>query len=289
MSDGKKGYPYYDMQQLTQNREPVFLNISVGDEGEMEHNHGFYELMAILSGSGTHWINGTVYQVLPGDVFLLDFGDRHYLIPSDQKTEFRWIVLAWVPSWLTVEDPLLLNNKKYNDRASMHITNLLLDSLYEYNMKQQDYIDVIKYQLMAVLKKLKRLPDQPEFTYTDRHRKNLIKRATSYIHENYAQQITLQDIADLLDISQVYLCKLFSEEVGMGAIQYLRKVRVERAASLLLTTEKKVSRIAAEVGFREVKSFFSVFKAQMGITPAAYRKHHKQTKNEDDHDEGSIS
>ncbi|MBE6974116.1 MAG: helix-turn-helix domain-containing protein [Ruminococcaceae bacterium] len=280
MSGGKKGYPYYDMEQLTQNKEPVFLNISVDDEGEMEHNHGFYELMAILSGSGTHWINGTVYQVLPGDVFLLNFGDRHYLNPSDQKTEFRWIVLAWVPSWLTIDDPLLLNNKKYNDRATMHITNLLMDSLYEYNLKQQDYIDVIKYQLMAVLKKLKRLPEQREATYTDRHRKNLIKRATAYIHENYAQQITLKDIADLLDISQVYLCKLFSEEIGMGAIQYLRKVRVDRAALLLRTTEKKVSMIAAEVGFRDVKSFFSAFKTQMGVTPAAYRKHHHQSREE---------
>jgi AraC-like DNA-binding protein/mannose-6-phosphate isomerase-like protein (cupin superfamily) len=283
MSDGKKGYPYYDMEQLTQNKEPVFLNISVDDEGEMEHNHGFYELMAILSGSGTHWINGNVYQVLPGDVFLLNFGDRHYLIPSDQKTEFRWITLAWIPSWLTIEDPLLLENKKYNDRATMHITNLLMDSLYEYNLKQQDYIDVIRYQLMAVLKKLKRLPEQREIAYTDRHRKNLIKRATGYIHENYAQQINLKDIADLLDISQVYLCKLFSEEIGMGAIQYLRKVRVDRAALLLRTTEKKVSMIATEVGFRDVKSFFSVFKTQMGVTPAAYRKHHQQSREEEKH------
>ena len=285
MSEGKKGYPYYDMEQLTQNKEPVFLNISVDDEGEMEHNHGFYELMAILSGSGTHWINGTVYQVLPGDVFLLNFGDRHYLNPSDHKTEFRWINLAWVPSWLTIDDPVLLNNKKYNDRATMHITNLLMDSLYEYNLKQQDYIDVIRYQLMAVLKKLKRLPEQRDVAYTDRHRKNLIKRATGYIHENYAQQITLKDIADLLDISQVYLCKLFSEEIGMGAIQYLRKVRVDRAALLLRTTEKKVSMIATEVGFRDVKSFFSVFKTQMGVTPAAYRKHHHQSREEKNEEE----
>lgn len=285
MSEGKKGYPYYDMEQLTQNKEPVFLNISVDDEGEMEHNHGFYELMAILSGSGTHWINGTVYQVLPGDVFLLNFGDRHYLNPSDHKTEFRWITLAWVPSWLTIDDPVLLNNKKYNDRATMHITNLLMDSLYEYNLKQQDYIDVIRYQLMAVLKKLKRLPEQRDVAYTDRHRKNLIKRATGYIHENYAQQITLKDIADLLDISQVYLCKLFSEEIGMGAIQYLRKVRVDRAALLLRTTEKKVSMIATEVGFRDVKSFFSVFKTQMGVTPAAYRKHHHQSREEKNEEE----
>lgn len=285
MSEGKKGYPYYDMEQLTQNKEPVFLNISVDDEGEMEHNHGFYELMAILSGSGTHWINGTVYQVLPGDVFLLNFGDRHYLNPSDHKTEFRWITLAWVPSLLTIDDPVLLNNKKYNDRATMHITNLLMDSLYEYNLKQQDYIDVIRYQLMAVLKKLKRLPEQRDVAYTDRHRKNLIKRATGYIHENYAQQITLKDIADLLDISQVYLCKLFSEEIGMGAIQYLRKVRVDRAALLLRTTEKKVSMIATEVGFRDVKSFFSVFKTQMGVTPAAYRKHHHQSREEKNEEE----
>lgn len=280
MAETKKGYPYYDLQQLTGGREPVYLNISVDNDGEMEHNHDFYELMAVLSGSGNHWINGTVYQVLPGDVFLLNFGDRHYLNPSS-KTEFRWIVLAWGPSWLTVEDPILLNNKKFNDRASRHITNMLLDSLYEYNMKQDGYLDVIRYQLMAMLKKLKRLPDYPADTYTDRHRKNLIKRAIGYIQENYAEQISLQDIAELLDISQVYLCKLFSEEVGMGAIQYLRKVRVDRAASLLRTTEKKVSRIAAEVGFRDAKSFFSAFKAQMGVTPATYRSHNRQDSSEE--------
>ncbi len=264
-----KGLPHYELDHA----EQVLVHISVDDEGEPSHDHGFYELMAVLSGSGIHWINGDVYKVVPGDVFLLNMGDMHYLTPSDSATQFRWIVLGWSPAFFTIEDRFLLENKKFAIQNSSRISNLLLDALYEFNLKLPEYHDVIRHELMAILTMLKRSAEEPEVSYNGRHRENLVKRAINYIHENYSQPMSLRSIAEYLDISEVYLCKLFSKEVGVGAIQYLRKIRIERAAELLRTTDKKVGRIATEVGFRDAKSFHTMFKSQMGVTPAAYREH----------------
>ncbi len=279
-SNTLKGFPYYDMYRMTKNQEPVFLNVSVNDEGEMEHSHEFFELLAILSGSGTHWINGKTYQVMPGDIFLLNIGDRHYFNPLSQETEFRWINIGWLPDFYQLEDAALLKNKKYTDRVSMNITNLLMDCLYEYNLKQEEYLDIIRFQLMAILKKLKRLTAQEEISYNEKHRRNLIKRATAFIGDHYREPLTLRDIAERLGISQVYLCKLFSDEIGMGAIQYLRKTRIDKACSLLLSTNMRVNDISISVGFADSKSFFSAFKSQMGITPTQYKKHYEKRKAE---------
>ncbi len=279
ISNTQKGFPYYDMYHMTRNQEPVFLNVSINDEGEMEHSHEFFELLAILSGSGTHCINGKAYQVMPGDIFLLNIGDRHCFNPLRQDTEFRWINIGWLPSFYQLENPVLLKNKKYADRVSMNIANILMDCLYEYNLKQEDYLDIIHFQLMVILKKIKRMVSQEETDYNKKHRRNLINRATSFIHDHYREPLTLRDIADWLGISQVYLCKLFSEELGMGTIQFLRKTRIEQACLLLLSTNMRINDISDAVGFADSKSFFSAFKSQMGITPTQYKKRKTDAKN----------
>ena len=66
----------------------------------------------------------------------------------------------------------------------------------------------------------------------------------------------------------------------MGAIQYLRKTRIDKACSLLLSTNMRVNDISASVGFADSKSFFSAFKSQMGITHTQYKKHYEKRKAE---------
>lgn len=270
---------HYALNDLYPPHQDIYLDISKNNDASVEHSHDFYELIAVINGTGTHTINGVTFRVMPGDIFLINYGDKHFFTPDKDDDSFRWLNCIWTPAFITVTDPILLKTKKYNDKFTLSISNNLIEMLNEYNLKQSQHVEIIKYQLYALLLKLKRLAGEDNtISYSERHRKSLIKMAINYINEHYKEQINLNDIANHLTISQVYLCKLFKEEMKMGAIQYLRKVRVDKAILVLMTTEKTIQEISEEVGFSDVKSFFSAFKAQMGVTPALYKLHHKQVK-----------
>jgi YesN/AraC family two-component response regulator len=73
-------------------------------------------------------------------------------------------------------------------------------------------------------------------------------------------------------ISKNYFSKLFKEVTGTNVSDYIQYLRVDQACHLLKTTELKVTNIAFQVGFKDMKFFYEVFKKITGKTPGDYRK-----------------
>ncbi len=102
--------------------------------------------------------------------------------------------------------------------------------------------------------------------------KELIQVSVNYINNNFERDISLRDIARYVFLSPSYFIRVFKEETGMSPINYLLKVRVERAKELLAETDHKVSDIALSVGFSNQQRFNEIFKKHVGMTPLQYRK-----------------
>jgi AraC-like DNA-binding protein len=103
--------------------------------------------------------------------------------------------------------------------------------------------------------------------------KELIHIAVSYINNNFERDISLGDIAKYVFLSPSYFTRAFKEEVGMSPINYLLKVRVERAKELLVETSMKISEIALSVGFSNQQRFNEIFKKYAGTSPLQYKMH----------------
>ena len=99
-----------------------------------------------------------------------------------------------------------------------------------------------------------------------------IKKAIAYIRLHYAENISLEEIADRLDITPEYLSSLFNREVGINFTVFLRDFRLSHAKRLLKGTNKKVYEIAQEVGYPDSKYFNRVFKENVGISPREFRQ-----------------
>ncbi len=99
-----------------------------------------------------------------------------------------------------------------------------------------------------------------------------IKKAISYIRLHYAENISLEEIADRLDITPEYLSTLFNREVGMNFTVFLRDFRISHAKRLLKGTDLKVYEIAREVGYGDSKYFNRVFKEKVGVSPREFRQ-----------------
>lgn len=99
----------------------------------------------------------------------------------------------------------------------------------------------------------------------------IVKR---YIRENYQEDISLSMLAELVNISPVYLSRLFKKEEGINFIDYLNQYRIEVAKKLLQDIRYNIIEVADLSGFHNTKYFSKIFKKAVGITPSEYRKRH---------------
>ena len=101
--------------------------------------------------------------------------------------------------------------------------------------------------------------------------KKLVQDALFHFRSHYTEPIRVPEVSESLGISQQYLAKLFSSELGMSPVKYLNKLRVERAKALMRGSEANISEIAYQVGFDSLYYFSRVFKQYEGISPSIYR------------------
>jgi AraC-like DNA-binding protein/ligand-binding sensor protein len=99
----------------------------------------------------------------------------------------------------------------------------------------------------------------------------MITRAKTFIEDNQAEDLSLATVARAVNTSTFYFCKMFKKATGLTFTEYLGRVRVEKAKSLLLSPHARVSEVAFEVGFQSLSQFNRVFKRITGLSPTEYR------------------
>lgn len=101
---------------------------------------------------------------------------------------------------------------------------------------------------------------------------DIINNAVDYINEHYADEdISLDSVAEEINISTNYLSALFSNKVGLSFVEYITKKRMAKAKILLRNTSKRSGEIANEIGYKDPRYFSFVFKKNQGCTPSQYR------------------
>ena len=98
-----------------------------------------------------------------------------------------------------------------------------------------------------------------------------LRKAESYIMENFTRKISLKEISKVAGLSPPYFSTIFKEEMGENLSKYLNRLRVEKASSLLLETEMPLAEIASCCCFEDQSWFSKIFKAYTGISPGKFR------------------
>lgn len=99
-----------------------------------------------------------------------------------------------------------------------------------------------------------------------------MKAAIDYIGQNYDKPLNMATVSNHVSLNYSYFSETFKHVTGMSFVPYLKKVRIEKAKSLLEGTHRKVYEIAEQVGFENVKQFNRVFRELEGISPMEYRE-----------------
>ena len=101
--------------------------------------------------------------------------------------------------------------------------------------------------------------------------KDIISTAIEYINEHYSENITLAEVSNYVALSPGYFSSLFKQNTDEKFIDYLSKIRIEKARDLLINSNIKITAIANLVGYKDAQYFHRVFKLYTGTTPSKYR------------------
>ncbi|CAM4336211.1 response regulator transcription factor [Paenibacillus alkaliterrae] len=99
----------------------------------------------------------------------------------------------------------------------------------------------------------------------------IIQLLLNYVHEHYAQALSLKSLGQQYNIHPVYLGHLFQKETNESFTEYLNKYRIGKAKEMLKETHLKVQEIATQVGYWETGYFYKQFKKYVGISPTDYK------------------
>ena len=107
--------------------------------------------------------------------------------------------------------------------------------------------------------------------YTDGLSKCKLQRAISYINEHLAENLSLKEMSNAIEMSPHYFTRLFKQSTGMNAYQYLIHCRMERAKHLLCKQDLSIAEVAQQIGFQNQGHFTNAFRKNTGTTPKVYR------------------
>lgn len=126
------------------------------------------------------------------------------------------------------------------------------------------YLVGLLYQLLSI--------NESEAKKTVSVHERYISTVCSYIRSHYPDALTVEWLSAVVGLSPKYLIRIFKSVSGCTIVDYITKVRLEKAAELLVNTDKPVGEISESVGYSDALYFSKVFSKKYGFSPSVWRK-----------------
>lgn len=248
------------------------------------HWHRENELIVVRSGKLSVKLNNNVYTVNSGDCIFVNSETVHGAIP--ENCVYDCVVFdasAFLAAFSEVTSPLssflggtLLINE-YFPSSEKNICSSF-DSLIS-SLEKKDNIGK-KYTVTGCIYNLFGEIISGGHFFSHEHspaiqsEKNVIKlkKVLFHISEHFDTKLTLEELANIADMSPKYFCAFFKEMTRQSPFEYINSYRTDRAAKLLLSTDTSITDIAFSCGFSDLSYFIKTFKALKGTTPRSFRK-----------------
>lgn len=111
-------------------------------------------------------------------------------------------------------------------------------------------------------------------THKEKENDDIIRQVERYLEENFRDPIRLHRLADRFYLTGPYLSTLFRQKNGQTINQFVRDLRMQACARLLVETNRPIKDIAFEIGYPQLSHFYQIFKKYYGVSPSDYRNEH---------------
>ncbi|WP_165452674.1 helix-turn-helix domain-containing protein [Paenibacillus thalictri] len=258
------------------------------------HEHDFYQIIYFIDGKGEFYCGGAAYPLAPGTLFFIRPCVRHGFITYgntkvktlDLKFEIADSELRAATSEVQAYQTGDLSEMKAcleKIRREGMYKPLFYKELAEAALIQLLYA-LVRHDSQAGVKERDVQPAPSRYSGQSSHPSasgealasrdeplEAVHRLERYIREHYAEELSLEAIAELLSYSKNYLSHSFKAHYGSTFTRYLRNIRIERAKELIVYSGLSLKQISEEVGFKTVHHFSRVFKETEGINPGEWK------------------
>ncbi len=276
--------------------ESVFIHISndYPDFVGVLHKHKFIEIVYVISGEATHVVGNHQVKASKGGLFIINYDTPHAFYGNENAKEpFINYDLLFTPDFF---DSSMINANSFEalgssflfyslfpekqrigpdlqlSGSSYNIFGELFNKIYvEYNNREKGYINIIRAYVVELIIKMFRKMDSLSTDSISNKQKQIINTTLEYLRNNFGTHVTLEDLAAKIFLSKHYFGRLFKSVTGMPVSVLLQQIRMEEACKLLATSDRKITDIAENCGFNDIKSFYNAFKKANGVTPGDYR------------------
>ena len=260
-------------------RPPRLFSVSRTDEKASAHprvmhaHDDLVEIVLVRGGESRYFVGGTPYDARRGDLFVFNSRVVHDEPPGpDRPVAASTLALGGLSVPGLRENTLIPEDAAPVCRLSEQQT-LRLERLYDvlYDELTAGNDDGAHHLLMAILTLVEQfraalaggsVADANAFA----------RRIKDYIDRHFAEEFSLQQMADALHVSPYYLAHVCKEATGYSPLQYVLRRRIGEAQTLLITTDLPVTRIAAQVGYDNPSHFNAQFSKAVGMPPRTFRR-----------------
>lgn len=250
------------------------------------HNHDFVEIVYVIEGTGSHYVNDEEFAVKAGDLLFVNYGCTHAFHVEDKLVAYNLMIrVDYFTEKMIKDDNLFyvlaltsfekiqheLNNKSplvsfdFSERDD--IFNLFRNIEMELSKDELGKSLILDSYINVILCKVFR-----KIFVKDSDKDLLIPQdILDYITEHFNEKISLSDLSQRCFYNPAYFSRLFKKTFNMSFTDYIMDVRLKHCCELLKNSDYTIERIIEECGFSDRNTFYERFKNKYGCTPSEYR------------------
>ncbi len=230
-----------------------------------------YQLIYICEGQCVVTLDGTVQIAYPGDCILYRPGEaQDYLLAKKVKPHTYWIHFNGEVCQKLFGTLLLQNVHIIKAEQNREVEHLISRVCQYYNLEVPNRELICSGMMQTILALLSNelYKGNP---HTGEKGKDKVSEVISHIKMVPNLNITVSECADFCKMSKVHFSRFFKQITGMPPVQFVLKIRIDRAKELLDFTDKPIAEIAEACGFPDQNYFARTFKKITGMSPTQYR------------------
>ncbi len=246
-----------------------------GDWHSLPHTHQFTELFYVLHGEGVFYIESEKVPVKTDDLIIINPNVEHTekTFPNNPM-EYIVFGVEGLAFSFTEQDQAYRRGYSFYSYGSdkNQFINFAQLMMHEFQDQKPGFEKVCHGLLEVLLVYISRKQSLSVISESSFQLSKECAIAKRYIDTNYAQDITLDSLAELTHINKFYLAHSFTECIGQSPISYLTERRLAACKELLSSSNLSVTQIATSAGFSSQSYFSQIFNKKVGMSPRQYRK-----------------
>lgn len=243
------------------------------------HWHRELEVLRIIKGSMLLFVNNEAFELDSGDCVVIPSGALHRGEPKDCAYDcavFDISMIASGKSGRARELTQLIMSSRKGIYPICPDANRYISELLDTVAEKKEFFE---FKVLSLLSEIAHVIYTSNSAITEHresektaHRRAVMTLLIEKIEREYKTHLTLADLAEQAQINEKYLCRFFKEYTGQTPIDYINRLRVERACYELSVGRRNVTEAAFECGFNDLGYFSKIFKKYKKISPGEYRR-----------------